>query len=340
MNSWVAGFNVIVTGAFVSELNPKGLASEIGWPSPFTRIGPGIAECPKPDFSAPGGNWDPNFNFRHGLGVLAMNPEGLWEDQSGTSLAAPVVAREFARALHYLSRHSCQPGARPFAVTVRAFLTLTAKRPDRSDRVKQLADRTLGYGLPSSWRLFHPHQTSCVMVWQGEIESSKDRVRVNLPIPREWLLQCQNPRVRVVVCWDPPVNNAISGVWACRKVSVKLRTAPESKAILSIRGPSHGSYPVIDRTYRLDRLPEGVEVTGDTWLMDLSYDEIAEYFVVMDFTPTQRVAVALELFDDVADTPVSPQSFLQSLPVAATMTHLSAVKTPVRQPVIVRAAIH
>lgn len=73
--------------------------------------------------------------------------------------------------------------------------------------------------------------------------------------------------------------------------------------------------------------------------MDLYYDEIAEYFVGMDFTPTQRVGVALELFDAAENSSVSPQSFLQSLPVAATMTHLYALKTPVRQPVIIRAAI-
>jgi len=73
------------------------------------------------------------------------------------------------------------------------------------------------------------------------------------------------------------------------------------------------------------------------WLIDLFYNEIAEYFSGMDFTPSQRVGVALELFDDTTGTPTSPQSFIQSLPIAATMTHLSSVRSPVRQPVIVRS---
>ncbi len=337
MNSWVAGFNVLVCGAFVNALHVDGLVTETGWPSPFTRIGPGIAESPKPDFSAPGGNWDSTFNFRHGMGVLAMNPEGMWEDQSGTSLAAPIVARESAKVLHYLSRNSCPMGSRPFAVTVRAFLTLTAVRPDNHERVKRLGDRTLGYGAIDANRLARPRPESVAMVWQGEINGPKDLVRVNVPIPRAWLTQSENPRIRVVVCWDPPVNNAISGVWACRKVSITLRPEPDTKAVHPQRGPSHPSNPVIDRTYRLDKVRHELGFHGDMWLIDLFYNEIAEYFSGMDFTPSQRVGVALELFDDTTGTPTSPQSFIQSLPIAATMTHLSSVRSPVRQPVIVRS---
>jgi hypothetical protein len=60
MNSRVAGFNVLVCGSYVSQLAPNGLVKDIGSPSPFTRIGPGIADSPQPDFCAPGGNWDDN----------------------------------------------------------------------------------------------------------------------------------------------------------------------------------------------------------------------------------------------------------------------------------------
>lgn len=338
LGAWTAGFNVLVCGAFVSELHPIGLVQEVGWPSPFTRIGPGIANSPVPDFSAPGGNWNSTYNFEPNLGVLAMNPEGLWEDQSGTSLAAPILAREAAKTFQYLRQNFCQSGSHPFAVTVRAFLSLTANRPDDGERIRKLADRTLGYGEASARRLKAPKSDSAVMIWQGEITGSKDLLRLNVPIPQQWLDASSEAQMRLVACSDPPVNDAVFGVWACRKVTARLKPGPEAKAIRPMRTPSHPSYPVLDRTYRLDRLPDGVTVQGDMWLIELMYDELAEYFTPMDFSPSQRVGVALELFD-ASDTPVSPQPALQALSIVSTMTHLSRVETPVRQPVVVRARV-
>ncbi len=58
----------------------------------------------------------------------------------------------------------------------------------------------------------------------------------------------------------------------------------------------------------------------------------------MDFTASQRVGVAMELFDEDDKAPVSPQQYLQALKISSTMTHLSAVKMPVRQPVVIRTA--
>ncbi len=338
MNSWVAGFNVLVCGSYVSQLHPTGLVKDIGSPSPFTRIGPGIADSSQPDFCAPGGNWDDNYRFAPGLGVLAMNPQGQWEDQSGTSLATPILAWEAAITLQQLSQTACQVGSSPFAVTVRAFLTLTAERPDRGERIKPLADRTLGYGRASSNRLLRPRSSSVVMIWQGEIAGPKDLVRVQIPIPVQWLKDCSEPRLRMVVCWDPPVNNAISGIWACRHVNVHLRLDAESRGLNPVRRPSHHSYPVLDRLWHLDRIPNDQTVQSDEWLIDLSYDEIAEYYPGMDFTASQRVGVAMELFDAAEDAPVSPQQYVQALKISSTMTHLSAIKTPVRQPVVIRNA--
>jgi hypothetical protein len=181
LGSWTAGFNALVCGSFVNDLQANGLVHELGWPSPFTRIGPGIAESPVPDFSAPGGNWNATYNFEPGVGVLTMNAQGLWEDQSGTSLAAPILAREAAKALQHLQLNFCQSGSRPFGVTVRAFLTLTAERPDSDEKIRQLADRTLGYGSASFERLRQPRPDSAVIIWQGEINGPKDLLRVNVP---------------------------------------------------------------------------------------------------------------------------------------------------------------
>jgi hypothetical protein len=176
------------------------------------------------------------------------------------------------------------------------------------------------------------------MIWQGEIAGPKDLVRVQVPIPIQWRQDCNKPRLRIVVCWDPPVNNAISGIWACRRVNVHFRLDSHSRALTPVRRPSHHSYPVLDRLWHLDKLPQDQTVRFDEWLIDLSYEEIAEYFPGMDFTASQRVGVAMELFDEDDTASVSPQPYLQAIKISSTMTHLSAVKMPVRQPVVIRAS--
>ncbi|MFO0958909.1 MAG: S8 family serine peptidase [Isosphaeraceae bacterium] len=131
LGPWACGFNTLVCGAFVSRLTTAGLVTEVGWPSPFSRIGPGLCGAPIPSFSAEGGNTDDAYGYAPDLGVWCLSGAGLPEDKIGTSFAAPLLAREAALTLDRL-QHQCAPGSRPFAVTARAFLTLTATPPRRS----------------------------------------------------------------------------------------------------------------------------------------------------------------------------------------------------------------
>lgn len=105
-------------------------------------------------------------------------------------------------------------------------------------------------------------------------------------------------------------------------------------ALHGTRG-GHTSYPLLERTYYLRKLPKDASVEGDMWLLELSYEQIADYHLGMVFTPQQSVAFAAELFD-VADDPISPQAALQALPAAKTMTRLSVSPQSVKTPVIVR----
>jgi hypothetical protein len=164
LGPWACGFNTLVCGSFVPRLSTKGLGRKVGCPSPFTRIGPGLCGAPVPSFSAEGGDTDDTFNWSTGLGVWGFSGAALAEDRSGTSHAAPILAREAALALHELQQY-CAPGTQPFAVTARAFLTLTADQPIRDDPVKTLVERTLGYGKANTGRLIAPAAGSAVILW-------------------------------------------------------------------------------------------------------------------------------------------------------------------------------
>jgi hypothetical protein len=339
LGHWATGFNTMICGSSVGHLSPGGLVRRIGWPSPFTRIGPGLCDCPVPGFSAPGGNQNVQHGFEPGLGVWVCSNAGLWEDRAGTSYAAPILSREVAFAFDLLQRY-CQSGARPFSVTAKAFLALTAEKPYDEDvraRVVELCQRTLGRGQANSNRLRNPSPDSAVLVWQGVLEGPSDRAFVQLPIPHNWWNEAAQPMLRIVIASDVPVNEAVHSLWACRKITPRLRAGPDTRA-LRPRGQSHPSYPLMERLYSLRSLPKGVEIEGDMWLLEMSYDEIADYYSAIDFTPQQRVAFAAELFDSGED-PVTPQPAIQSLPAAATMTRLSVPPTYVRTPVVLKSRV-
>ncbi len=334
LGPWTCGFNTLVCGSFVSRLSASGLVTEIGWPSPFCRVGPGLCEAPIPSFSAEGGNTDESYGYAPELGVWCFSGAALPEDKIGTSFAAPLLAREAALTLDRLQQH-CAPGTRPFAVTARAFLTLTATPPPHVDAISELIERTLGYGKAQCARLLSPTAGSAVILWQGYMESTKDIVRVQLPIPLVWLTVADDPALRLVVCYDPPVNEAASGLWACRRVSAKLKMRPDDDALRSPRG-SHNTYPVIHRIYKLARYKSGakLQAEGNMWLLELAYEEIAAYPPGLDFASQQRVAFAAELVD-FGQSQADPQPAMQALPIAHLMNRLSIQPVPVRNPIII-----
>jgi hypothetical protein len=336
LGPWACGFNTLICGSFVSVLSANGHVKKVGWPSPFTRIGPGLCGAPVPSFGAEGGNVDDAFGCPPGLGVWGFSGSALPEDRVGTSFAAPLLAREAAIALQRLQDY-CVPGNQPFAITARAFLTLTARPPSADSRVSELIERTLGYGKANVHRLLAPAAGSAVMLWQGLIESVNDIVRVQLPIPIDWLSHAETPMLRLVVCYDPPVNEIAQATWACRKVQAVLHLSPDTRGVRAPTGRHH-SHPVIDRLYNLGKFKPGNEkaAEGDVWLLELSYDEVAPYPPGMDFDPRQRVAFAAEVFD-VGERHIDPQAAMQALPIASTMNRLSIQPTPIRTPVILRA---
>jgi hypothetical protein len=173
------------------------------------------------------------------------------------------------------------------------------------------------------------------MIWQGVLEDEKDIARIQVPIPADWLGEATEPYLRLIVAWDPPVNAAVKHLWATRNVSAKLRMHPEAPAQRTSRLKPHGSYPVLERLYDLRKLPANLTVEGDTWLIEIAYEQIAEYHAAMAFPPQQRVAFAAELLDR-GPRKLSPQSHLQALAITKTMTRLTVPPTAARLPVVLR----
>lgn len=337
LGHWARSFNSLTCGSLVGRLSSGGLVPKINWPSPFSRVGPGLCRSPKPDFSANGGNTTPEYQYAPGLGVWCLSPQARWEDHPGTSFAAPLLSRQGAFALQRLQR-VCEHEAQPFAVTVKAFLALTALPPINDETVRELAERTLGRGQATFHRLDVPSPTTGVMIWQGVLEDEKDIARIQIPIPLAWLNEAEEPRLRLIVSWDPPVNSAVKRLWSTRNVTARLKTHPEGPALRPLRQQPHGTYPLLERHYNLRKVPAGFRAEGNFWLIEIAYEQIAEYLASMTFPPQQRVAFAAELSDG-GSKHLSPQPHLQALPVASSMTRLTIPPTTIRMPVILRTPV-
>jgi hypothetical protein len=332
LGAFAQAFNTLTCGSYVSQLSASGLVTQLGWPSPFCRTGPGLADSPKPDFSASGGNTTQNYAFGPGVGVWGLNESGNWRESIGTSYAAPLLAREAALTMRILEE-VCEPGAHPYAATVRAFLAVSADPPVKDPAVLPLVQRTLGYGTAHSSRLSSPSLDSAVLIWQGVLEDKSDVARIQLPISREWLAESSLPKMRLFVAADVPANAAVSTIWASRQVIPKLRTKPEEKAVSSKRTGTSG-YSLVRREYDLSKV-DFDSLEDDLWILELTYEEIADYLPSMTFPAQQRVAFAAELYD-ANPTGTSPQSFLQSMAFTRTMTRLSVPPIVARTPIVLR----
>lgn len=329
-------FNGIVCGAYVDTLAPNSVAGVVGAPSPFTRIGPGLCDSPVPGFSAPGGDCSDSYDWAPGTGPWVCSAEGVWEDYVGTSLAAPLVAREAAWVLKELARH-CAPTSVPFSATVKAWLNLVARRPLLQGAFERLAQRSLGKGFPTAERVRAPLEHSAVFVWQTVLQAAKNVNRAQFPVPEEWLKKASAPMLRVVCAWSTPVNIALLDSWACRKVALKVRPFG-GEAALRGGGTARGAYPLIDRLLpiSLKALEEkGFVVADSSWVVDVEYEEIGEYPPAMTVSSQQRVGIVLELFDD-SESPTSPQASIQALPASMDMLRLAVLQQPIQTPITIR----
>jgi hypothetical protein len=154
LRSWSRAFNALTCGGTVPRPCVGGIAARTDAPSPFTRIGPGFANSPKPDFCASAGDCGSDYNLLPGGGVYALSHDGFLVELLGTSFAAPLLAREAALVFERLRVIGAVPsGGHVFAVTVKAILAATALEPDIPSNLHKLAARTLGRGQPDL-RLF------------------------------------------------------------------------------------------------------------------------------------------------------------------------------------------
>lgn len=183
-----------------------------GAPSPFSRSGPTrghtSAGTLKPEFSHHGGNWahDHQTNqIQHrdpGIAVVtAIKPTGdrFLGMETGTSFAAPAVARETARiATRYPNATSN---------LLRALLALSARH--RANPPTNGVDplRLSAYGQPDADRIIESGGANVILTIETTMSTNAVVIHP-IPIPYEFAEGVSRRTFRVALAFDPPVRRS------------------------------------------------------------------------------------------------------------------------------------
>jgi hypothetical protein len=191
---------------------------KVAQPSPFTRVGPGLADSVKPDFVDFGGNvvWQGTGNSRReiraepGVSVMSFAREytkGLFAFDVGTSYAAPRVARTAALVWQRL-RHDL--GREPHPNLVRAVLATAASVPEASRRLieeklgVESVTHVCGYGQVDPDFALTSSDRRVTLVAQDVLKLDHFRI-YEVPTPEEFKTASGSKVITVALAFDPPV---------------------------------------------------------------------------------------------------------------------------------------
>ncbi|MDT6970389.1 S8 family peptidase [Streptomyces thermocarboxydus] len=186
-----------------------------GWPSPFSRIGPGINGAIKPEVSAPAGTLGQALDdsqpkrvdaFMVAVADGRLDSQALVSYDVGTSLAAPHVARACAVV------EDAYPDASANLIRALVLQSATSKESPFS-AVANMSDgkreaqtlRFCGYGQVSEQRSVLSGERDTVLFAEEEIPL--DSVHLyTIPIPDAFFASGAEERgIAVALCYDPPV---------------------------------------------------------------------------------------------------------------------------------------
>ena len=186
--------------------------AEVDQVSPFSRSGPGFRPkgSVKPDLVHYGGNLVSQArlsqrtlsNTNVGVAAISLGFPDLFHASSGTSLAAPRVARiaavvrdEYPEASANLTRALVGLSAR---VPTPHKTTSTAKA---AEVAKHLG--LVGYGLPDERRAVESLQHRVVMTFDGDIETDTSVIH-QIPVPEEFAAGKSDRTIAIALAYDPP----------------------------------------------------------------------------------------------------------------------------------------
>ena len=157
-----------VRNVSVAALNPPDQKGCLAFaPTRFSRRGPGLRSGIKPDFSHVGGSGtrDP----LRGFGLFSIKPNGMVVDGSGTSYAAPLVAKTAARLIQGIKGEVSRE-------TLIGLLVHNAEIPQplHSKDLDPVAQHLVGFGMPAPTnQILETDDHSITLVFASRIQEGQ-----------------------------------------------------------------------------------------------------------------------------------------------------------------------
>lgn len=233
-------------------------------PSPFSRVGPGIAGATKPDLVDLGGTmvFDPMVaRLRDGYdlasaGILTLHHaflDRLFTSGSGTSYAAPRVAFSAAQILTRFPTAS--------ANLLRALLISSAEVPASAQEKLQLigtetVSAVCGYGQVDLERAAFSDDARVVLYAEDELMVDHFAV-YRIPIPEPFQLEAGKRAIRITLAYDPPVRHTRND-YAGVGMSFRLIRGCEPSLIFDHyrkRTQEEGAFPEIENRFNCSLAP-------------------------------------------------------------------------------------
>ncbi|HEX3041146.1 MAG TPA: S8 family peptidase [Solirubrobacterales bacterium] len=207
----------LTVGGIASGRNPtiqsrSAVAGTEGYPSPFTRRGPGLAGAVKPDVVEVAGDWVLDASSERvddpSVGVLSTNrgfapPEGrIVRRVNGTSFAAPTVANLAARLFDRF------PDASPNLI--RALIADSAQLPGHRPNGltgkpwEEEVWRVFGHGRPEYERAAHSEENDVLLTTESVIALDSYQLFEVAEIPSEFIERSGQRLISVTLAYDPP----------------------------------------------------------------------------------------------------------------------------------------
>jgi hypothetical protein len=188
--------------------------TEIGWPSPFSRTGPGAGKVIKPDFVDYGGTLvfdGPTQTLMDGrtkpaAGVISLNQNYITRmltSVSGTSFAAPLTAYKAA-----LVRDAFPDAS---ANLVKALLAVSAEWPDSitgclADLTDEQKYNVIGHGVIDVERALSSDDNRVVLFREDNLDVDRFAV-FEVPVPEQFQSERGRRHIRIALCFDPIVRH-------------------------------------------------------------------------------------------------------------------------------------
>lgn len=206
----------IASGRAPGVAGRSALAARAGFPSPFTRRGPGLDGAMKPDLVEEAGDWVLDASSRQvddpSVGVLSTNrdfaPPGgqIVRRVVGTSFSAPAVSHIAARLYDRF------PGAS--SNLIRALIADSAQLPDdrptplSGDPWEEQVWRVYGNGRPSFERAASSDENDVLLTAESMIELDSFQLFELPEIPAEFIETSGKRTISVTLAYDPPTRQS------------------------------------------------------------------------------------------------------------------------------------